>query len=323
MAARSLTNVLRTAAAASPRVEENLEVGEIWSYTPGTFYTNFVSGFCWRAPGTGTAVIEAWGPGGPGARMCCCGYGLPGNSGAYAKKTVTVTSGCYVCGTIGFPAYSHVLCHSGCSDPTGLCWFGSGTNGCVCARGGRGGTAFCSTGTSAWCCYTANGFCGTGPRNDNCGLICNQCSGAWEALAYGGDVNCCGIIGCTSFHGCCPNCVCFYTYHAAYSPGLVAENGAVVSYAADSDTTPATQWSGGALFPYFTAVSALTRAPKRGNPKSYPWRADRSCGCYEMQGCSPMLPIGAGGLPPQPCGDVRDHGTRGGWGSVRIKYIAS
>jgi hypothetical protein len=42
-----------------------------------------------------------------------------------------------------------------------------------------------------------------------------------------------------------------------------------------------------------------------------------------MQGCSPMLPIGAGGLPPQPCGDVRDHGTRGGWGSVRIKYISS
>ena len=51
--------------------------------------------------------------------------------------------------------------------------------------------------------------------------------------------------------------------------------------------------------------------------------SDRSCGCYEMQGCSAYLPIGAGGLPPQPCPDVRDHGIRGGWGGMRIRFIAS
>ena len=137
MAQLSITNVLKTRQA--QRVEENLEIGEIWFYSPGSNYTNFNSGFCWRAPGTGTATIEAWGPGGPGARMCCCGYGLPANAGAYVKKTIAVNSTCYVCGTIGFPQYAHSLCHSGCSDPTGLCWCGCGTNGCSCARGGRGG----------------------------------------------------------------------------------------------------------------------------------------------------------------------------------------
>ena len=61
--------------------EENLERGEIYSYTPGTDYNNFCQGVCWVAPANGTAVIEIWGAGGSGAKMCCCGFGLPGNPG--------------------------------------------------------------------------------------------------------------------------------------------------------------------------------------------------------------------------------------------------
>ena len=36
--------------------EENLERGEIYSYTPGTDYNNFCQGVCWVAPANGTAV---------------------------------------------------------------------------------------------------------------------------------------------------------------------------------------------------------------------------------------------------------------------------
>lgn len=318
----SLRSVLLSRAPA--KVEENLETGEIWAYTPGTYYTGFQSGFCWRAPAAGTAIIESWGAGGSGSRMCCCGYGLPGNAGAYAKKTITVDTSSRVCGCIGFPWYAHELCFSRCGDPTGLCWFGaSGTNGCICTQGGRGGTSFCSTTPSAWCCYIANGFCGNRCSGDNCGMICNHCAGGWLACAFGGDINCCGKIGCASFFGCYPNCVCYYQYHTPVPAGLIAEDGALVTSGADSDGTPAGNWSGNQLFAFFTGMNNLTRSPKTGNPIVSCWRSDRSCGCYEMQGCSPYLPIGTGGLPPQPCGDVRDHGIRGGWGAVRIKFIAS
>ena len=61
-------------------IEENLETGYIYVWSPGTNYTNFCNGVCWKAPAAGTAHIEIWGAGGSGARMCCCGDGLPGNA---------------------------------------------------------------------------------------------------------------------------------------------------------------------------------------------------------------------------------------------------
>jgi len=47
------------------------------------------------------------------------------------------------------------------------------------------------------------------------------------------------------------------------------------------------------------------------------------CGCYEMNGCLPTVPYGYPGGPGQFVGDVRDGGTRGGHGAVRIKFIGS
>ena len=51
------------------------------------------------------------------------------------------------------------------------------------------------------------------------------------------------------------------------------------------------------------------------------WSGARACGCYEAFGCIPMAPAGMGGYPANVCGDVRDHGGRGGMGAVRIRYI--
>ena len=72
--------------------EENLESGRIYSFSEGNTYTKACNCWCWCPTTTGSAVIEVWGAGGSGAKMCCCGNGLPGNSGAYSKTTKAMTA---------------------------------------------------------------------------------------------------------------------------------------------------------------------------------------------------------------------------------------
>ena len=305
-------------------VETNLEVGYIYAWSPGTNYSNFCNGVCWTAPSDGTAIIEIWGAGGSGARMCCCGDGLPGNAGGYSRKCITVEAGDTMTGCTGMSCYAHPLCHSGCSNATGVCWItASNGNGCMCARGGFGGWSMCTTGSSLYCCFRAQGFCTVRCANDNCGLVCNWCNGAWEALAYGGDVNCCGLIGCSSFFGCCPHCKCNFQQHVPIGANLFSEEGALITFQKESDGSGMSQWSGNQLMQYYAALNLATKHPRQGNPMAYVWRADRSCGCYEMQGCNNYLPVSSGGIGPNPCPDVRDHGIRGGFGGVRIKFKAS
>tara|TARA_B100000676_G_C18091101_1_gene859851 strand:+ start:7008 stop:7976 length:969 start_codon:yes stop_codon:yes gene_type:complete len=304
--------------------EENLEKGYIWSWTPGSDFTNFCNGICWTAPANGAALIEIWGAGGSGSRMCCCGDGLPGNAGAYVKKSIQVEQGDTVTGCTGMPCYAHPLCFSGCSNATGICIV-TASNGdlCMCAEGGRGGTSFCNPNThSLFCCFRANGFCGTRCNENYCGVICNHCSGAWCAFGYGGDVCCCGNVGCVSFFGCYPHCKCQFQRHVPTPAGLFAEEGALITFQTESDGTPMSQWSGNQLFQFYAALNSTSRAPRMGTPNSYCWRSDRSCGCYEMQGCANYLPVGTGGIGPNACPDVRDHGIRGGFGGVRIKFLA-
>jgi len=305
-------------------VEDNLETGYIYSWTPGTNWTNFCNGVCWTAKANGTAIIEIWGAGGSGARMCCCGDGLPGNAGAYVKKTITVETGDTLTGSTGMACQAHPLCHSGCSDPTQVCWVTQNNgNGCMCARGGYGGKTMCTTGSSLYCCFRAQGFCVTKCNNNNCGMVCNWCDGAWPAEGYGGDVNCCGQLSCTSYFGCCPHCKCQFQQHVATPAGLFAENGALITFQKESDGTPMSQWSGNQLFQFYAALNLATKSPYQGNPLSYCWRSDRSCGCYSSQGYANYLPVGTGGIGPNPCPEVRDHGIRGGFGGVRIKFIPS
>ena len=305
-------------------VEDNLETGYIYSWTPGTNWTNFCNGVCWTAKANGTAIIEIWGAGGSGARMCCCGDGLPGNAGAYVKKTITVETGDTLTGSTGMACQAHPLCHSGCSDPTQVCWVTANNgNGCMCARGGYGGKTMCTTGSSLYCCFRAQGFCTVRCNNDNCGMVCNWCDGAWPAEGYGGDVNCCGQLSCSSFFGCCPHCKCRFQQHVATPAGLFAENGALITFQKESDGTPMSQWSGNQLFQFYAALNLATKSPYQGNPLSYCWRSDRSCGCYSSQGYANYLPVGTGGIGPNPCPEVRDHGIRGGFGGVRIKFIPS
>lgn len=302
--------------------EENLERGEIYVFTPGTDYETFQQGVCWTAPADGTAVIEIWGAGGSGAKMCCCGFGLPGNPGAYAKKTIKMRSGCFLCGFVGKSCgNSNDLCFRGCSQATCLCWRGNdGQGGCMCAQGGRGGTAICSTTPSAYCCFRANGFCATGPFNANCGIICNYRSGDWIACAYGGDVNIGCNFSCVSYFGCLPSCPCLFHFHLGVPPGQFAKCGGVVSFTAENNSEYA-NWSGQGPFQHIFAINALSRTPQNGQPWTYEWGAGRGCGCYDNEGCSRHAPIGHPGMGPFPCPNVRDHARSGGDGAIRIRFI--
>ncbi len=66
--------------------EENLEVGRLFYFTPASEHSQCHK-FTYCSPGNGCLRVEIWGAGGSGAKMCCCGNGLPGNSGAYSKTT--------------------------------------------------------------------------------------------------------------------------------------------------------------------------------------------------------------------------------------------
>jgi hypothetical protein len=354
---QSLSTLIRdrnrsTGATTTP--ENNLETGQIFMFVPGTMYSQysnqFGGGFCWQSPGTGTAVIEVWGAGGSTPKIACCGFGIPGNSGAYARKTISVVSGSYICGIPGFACGVNGQCFRGCSDSTGVCWcVASGNSGCICSQGGRGGIGYCSTGTGGFCCFyfsgafcgtgfdltgsgtnqclnqlcTGNicGFCGQGPfSTSNVGIICNQCSGAWQAQAYGGDVNCQGIIGCTTF--CSTNGQDYQNnkYHVPTPAGLFTTDGGVVSFAgngSDDQSAGVTK----TLFSMLSAMGSMSKAPRRGMPHIHCWQSGRQCGCYEFAGCIPTLPIGTGAPPGQVCGDLCDHGYRGGMGAVRIKFF--
>jgi hypothetical protein len=308
--------------------EKNLEKGRIWAYSPGTEYTNFLSCFCWVAPGAGKVILDVWGAGGSGARMCCCGGGVPGNPGAWARKCICVAAGCFIYGYTGMSCNNTgALCFRGCSEASCVCWFGrnqytgAAINGCICSEGGRGGLTYCSTGTSLYCCFTSANYCNT-RCNDNCGVICNFGSGTANCCseAYGGDINRRGGVSCTTFMGCLPSCPCSTHYHVAVPPGMFACDGGVVNITLDTDTGYS-EWAGQGHHNLISTVNGMSRSPSRGQPWTQCWNSTRSCGNSDTQGCIPYNPPAMGGLPAAPCTNTIDPGWRGGLGLVRITYI--
>ena len=301
--------------------EENLEKGRIYVYTPGTNYSRLWCGFCFHPDTSGTAVVEVWGAGGSGAEMCCCGFGTPGNAGAYVRKTVSMAPGDFICGYIGQSCgNATALCFRGCSEATQVRFCLGGSETCVCAEGCKGVLTYCSTSPSYYCCYRANGFCVTRTDNDNCGIVCNHCNGSWIACAYGGDVNCPGKISCVSAFGCYPSCVCMFIDHVPTPAGMFSKEGAMMSYTRENDNDFA-QWSGSGHHQHL-GVLGSGRFPRGGIPFATCWGASKACGCYENDGCVPVMPIGTGGRGPNPCPGVRDHAIRGGHGGVRIRFTA-
>lgn len=206
---------------------------------------------------------------------------------------------------------------------------GNFTRGCLCAQGGRGGTSFCMDDKSPYSCFRTGYFCGTGlgpshnmcaTGRDSCGMICNWCQNGYNtACGYGGDINCCGLWSCVSFQGCLQTCPCLYQHHHAVAAGLFAEDGGTYTYVVDNES-PMNNWSGGTVSGAMNGLKALSRSPSHYEHFTC-WNGQRTCGCYEMQGCMTFLPVGVPGGPPLPCPSVRDHAGRGGLGAVRVKFI--
>lgn len=303
--------------------EQNLESGSVYSFAEGGSYMKFCKCWCWVSCGSGTVRLELWGAGGSGAKMCCCGFGLPGNSGAYTRKDFTVESGCYICGCNGFACgNSDTMCFRGCGEPTNACWFGNGTSSCLCAQGGKGGVSICSTTPSGYCCFRANGACATntGPQ---CGIICNYGTGSnfsWIPSAYNGDVNKQGNISCIHFMGCYPSCICQMRVSVAGPPGSISEDGVIAAYGMDTDNAYS-NWSGMMQPGAIAAINGSGRTPGMGIQWMACWRGFVSCGCYNQSGCYSKVPYGWGGAGSTPCPSVRDHGHRGGHGATRIRFI--
>jgi hypothetical protein len=327
----TLSAVLTQRYASSPAktiisTETNLEKGRIFTFVEGSSRAKFFTGgFCWCAPAAGTAIIEAWGAGGSAAKMCCCGFGLPGNSGAYVRRTICVTPGSWVCGQNGWSCHNDSLCWRGCSEPTTLCYCSTlGGIGCMCAQGGMGGLAICSTTPSGFCCFQAQGFCGT-RFNDNCGIICNWGSNSsynWIACGFGGQVNCCGQINCVDFRGCLPSCPCQTTQTIYVPPGRISTGGSYVTFNGITGDGQS-NWSGQGLSPLLSGINFASKNPSMGGHHAACWAGKLSCGCYEDHQCQYWIPIGVGSPASFPCGGVRDHAMRGGQGAVRIKFIGS
>jgi hypothetical protein len=315
----NLSSLLATRTPIAP--EDNIEQGKIYTFSSTATYSTFSGCFCWIAPAAGTVEAEVWGAGGSGSRMCCCNAAIAGNSGAYAKRTVTVEANCYFCGWPGKSCRNGSLCFRGCSEPGNLCWTGNGTSGCICAQGGRAGQSFCTTGTAMWCCFAGNNWCNT-RYNGYCGLICNQCPGGFVANAYGGEVNKPGNFSCVTFWHCYPNCNCSTIAHVATPPGFYTEEGGVVSYQLDADNGHS-DWSGMALNGFLNSLSAMGKQPSGGTPWTACWNGVRQCQCYETQGCSMYVPHGFGGPQSTACSGVRDNGWAGGDALIRLKFIQS
>lgn len=323
----TLSNLLSNRVTSS---ETNLERGRVYMFASGQVLGTLWCGFCWKPPASGTAIIEAWGPAGSGGRMCCCGFGTPGNTGAYGKKTITVNTSCFVCGCLGMSCgNASALNFRGCGSPTVVCWTGCGSNGCFCVQGGAGGYAFCSTGTVPWCCFYANGYCGTCIA-PGCGIICNTYSGAWCATAQGSaagslDICCAGCFSCLILTNCDVGPInhCYFVKVVPSPPGMGAQCGTntivetelgTVANSGNNASSGLTNLIGS----FLNSKNSLTVSPMFSC-----WAGYVPCGCYEYNGCVPYSPMGVPGLSSQPCADVRDQGTRGGHGGVKITFIAS
>lgn len=320
----NLSSALISKAAGGAFSESNLELGRVWFYSEWNSQGYKIpGGFCWQAPGTGTAIVEAWGPGGSSSLMCCCGQGLPGNSGSYSRKTLSVVSGNYICGTVGIACgNSSTLCDRGCSEPTQLCWVTS-SPGCICAQGGRGGVSVCFTsGAAPYCCFLALGFCGTVGANASCGIICNFGTAVSSACAqaFGGDVNCFGGFNCVSWYATTPHSACCFYQHIEVPPGFISQSGSVITIGTE-DTTCSQMFSGQGVYQLVHGIQAAGKSPVMGQPLAYCYSNLRTCGCYEMHGCISWIPVGVGAPMANPCSAIRDHGARGGPGAVRIRFI--
>lgn len=309
--------------------ESNLETGTVYSYSFATtaidqYCTAADTGFCWLSPGAGSVVIETWGAGGSSSLMCCCGGSLPGNSGAYSCKVLSVDASSFISGTIGQACANTDICpYRGCSTQSCVCFSGTAESGIITAQGGAGGYAACDAGSSFYGCFDSLGFCVTPGAGAGCGTVCNYAGVAglvdFIPQAAGGDVNCPGTISSVVFNFCSSYCANNHVQRIPLPHGFYSTSGGQAEFVMDT-STPTTVGATGQLYAQ-SAINSLGNA-QFGTMNQYNAAAsENSCTCYQMEGCYSYTPIGTGGYFHTTCGGLKGHGFRGGPGAVKIRYI--
>jgi hypothetical protein len=317
--------------------QENLPKGKIFSVTgiSGMYACiRTETQWCWNSPGCGVAVIETWGAAGSAFCNCCCAQGIPGNTGAYSKKTIAVWPESVVFGRPGVPCNGNAGGFgSACvSEGTCLVWekardLCGNTNGCICAMGGFGGKTYCNSPSNIippYCCFIRENYYYTDIGFAGCGIICNVCCDESArnsrcACGYGGDVNKCGIFGKMEFRGCQSACTCQFIQHVPFSPGIYSEEGGWLAFHWANEHG-AENWSGSGQGGVGMLMNYNSKSPSGGTPWTACWRGDRFCNCYETHACQSYMPYGIAATAATPCPGVRDVGRRGGPGAIRITY---
>lgn len=313
------------------RTVERLAAGQIFYFT----HTN-VSGtinytpctYTWVSPGTGVAVIELWGAGGTGGRMCCChSGGVPGNPGAYSKITVGVTAASCVCGWVGCSPTGSTLCYAGRSGCSVACLFQTTNNATVTATGGWGGYIMCTTASNnMYCCMAAAGFCNTlatclQPLGGNfCGLICNLRGPnlACAAPAFGGDFNLEGGISCARYWDCCQYHKCNIEQTVALPHGMISNRCCAPCHRFFRSEFPGFGIANNGYSELSTALGNFT-----GNfgHRNQCWNGNQPCGCYEFDACR-FNAAAVPGLTGIPCPGVRSNGHKGGHGAIKVTFYS-
>lgn len=321
-------STLLAARIAPTRGTEDLRLGSIFyhalSENSGGLYF-YPCQYCWKAPGNGCAVIELWGAAGGAAGMCCCsGGGLPGNPGAYSRRTVPVTSSSYVCGWVGYTQPSVSSCcnysRSGCSV---ACLFSINTGNCLMiAQGGFEGIHACTTSTAGFCCLTGIGYCGTA-AGSSCGTVCNVGgpSGAVGACSCGGDVNVCGGISCIEYWDTCNYYPESLMYTVAIPAGIYSTTASclrIMGHNCNPGSSSGPGFSSNRL-QYMIQLAGLSGSVHPGNIFMSCWSSVADCSCYQYVSCF-SAGVALPGISNFTCGGQRVQGMRGGHGAVKITY---
>lgn len=245
-------------------------------------------------------------------------------------ETVGNIENCHAEGKYFTPRGTTTTCGAGACC---VCCAAGHDRGCMCAQGGNSGYFQCTDGgMNAYECFRRTRFCSRVLGNTEicgfyqCGIVCNICSEFSNQYnlrgircSFGGDMNCCGTFSCSRFFQCVDNNPsCTYQYQQNTAPMQYSTEGGVFTYPGEHDHSvgPTT---GNNAYNMLAGINSLSRAPSHMGT-TWCWNGSRTCGCYESWGCVAWSPYGMGGYATSSCGDVRDHGGRGGNGMVRIRF---
>jgi hypothetical protein len=340
----SLKNIVaaRNVISNDTAIETNYEPGQISMLVPhssqhGTTHQSITQ--AWSSPNTtGTVIVEVWGASGSSPNGSCCGVSLPGNSGAYSKKTFSLGGNTlHLSTTLGTSCTNSDCCFKGTSLPTCLCYCLGSTNGTMCAGGGRGGVWWCIDGSTSFiCCAAQANYCHTlmsalplpynpGSFSDHagCGMVCNITVAGDIPTSSGGDINCPGGISCTLNTLCQGNCCNHnFLYFSETSAGLHSEKGVMLAVAYHYDSAHH-EVGGAGPWELLAHYQEVAREPI-GSPLTSCVGENHYCPCTQNNNLyAQFLPHGLGGPAITNIHGGITWGIRGGSGAEKITYRGS